>query len=681
MQNFYRYRWIIISIFAVVIIFSAIAMPQVGVNYDIMSYLPQNSPSTIALNKMQENFSAAGGEETRIMLEVSSIPQAVEYKEQIRRVNNVTEVRWLDDVADIYQPESFINQSVLDTWYKDGFALYRVTFEPDLNNEELLSAVDEIYAHIGSHAAVSGGEAGNAVQKRESGGMATQMMVILLPVVLIIMIFSTRSWVEPLLFLAVIGISILINMGTNIFLGEISFVSQMTTAALQLAVSMDYSIFLIHTFTHHRDSGKEPMDAMKAAMKQAYPSIIASALTTLCGFLALTLMRFGIGADLGIVLAKGAAISLLTVIFLLPVVTMLIYKPLEKFTHRPFIPKFDSFSRVVLKIGVPLIIILAILVVPSFLAQSNNKFVYMSSESGGSSNAIAEHFSTTEQMFLLVPEGDIMTERDMAKELQGLSHITNITSYVTTVGIEIPFESLPKDTQDMLSGGGYSRIILTVDVAQGDDAGYTLVETVRQTAEGYYGNSYYLSGGLVSLYDMRGTVTADNTLTTIVSIIAISLIVLITFKSPMMWILLVGAIQISIWINLSVPYFMGNTITFFGYMIISSVQLGATVDYAILYGGRYLEKRRSMPSLDSATESLTETTSSILTSALILFGAGTIISSIAPQDMVSELGSLLGRGAMLSAAMVLLILPNAIRFCDRALQKSTYKSNFWEGSK
>jgi len=185
----------------------------------------------------------------------------------------------------------------------------------------------------------------------------------------------------------------------------------------------------------------------------------------------------------------------------------------------------------------------------------------------------------------------------------------------------------------------------------------------------------------VSLYDMRGTVTADNTLTTIVSIIAISLIVLITFKSPMMWILLVGAIQISIWINLSVPYFMGNTITFFGYMIISSVQLGATVDYAILYGGRYLEKRRSMSSLDSATESLSETASSILTSALILFGAGTIISSVAPQDMVSELGSLLGRGAMLSAAIVLLILPNAIRLCDKAIQKLTYKSNFWEGSK
>ena len=681
MQNFFRYRWMILSIFVVAVLFSAIAMPQVGVNYDIMSYLPKDSPSTIAINKMQENFSSASGEETRIMLKVLSIPQAMEYKEQIRSANNVAEVRWLDDVADIYQPESFINQSVLNTWYKDGYALYRVAFASGLNNEELLSAVDEIYTHIGSHAAITGGEAGNAVQKRESGGMATQMMMILMPVVLMIMIFSTRSWLEPLLFLFVIGMSILMNMGTDIFLGEISFVSQMTTAALQLAVSMDYSIFLIHTFTHHRDSGKEPMDAMKAAMKQAYPSIIASALTTLCGFLALTLMRFGIGADLGIVLAKGVTISLLTVIFLLPVITMLIYKPLEKLTHRPFLPKFNKFARVVLKIGVPLIILLAIVVVPSFLAQSNNKFVYMSSESGGSSNAIAEHFSTTEQMFLLVPKGDVMAERDMAKELQELSHITGITSYVTTAGIEIPFESLPKDTRDMLSGGGYSRMILAVDVAQGDDAGYTLVEMVRQTAEAYYGDLYYLGGGLVSLYDMRGTVTADNTLTTIVSIIAISLIVLLTFKSPMMWILLVGAIQVSIWMNLSVPYFMGNTITFFGYMIISSVQLGATVDYAILYGGRYLEKRKSMSSLDSATESLSETASSILTSALILFGAGTIISSVAPQDMVSELGSLLGRGAILSAAMVLLILPNAIRLCDKAIQKLTYKSNFWEASK
>ena len=679
MQNFYRYRWVVLIIFAVFIIFSAIAMPRVGVNYDVMSYLPQDSPSTIAINRMQDAFGAAGSDETRIMLAASTIPQAVENKVLLQSVDAVTEVRWLDDVTDIHQPEQFITKSVLDAWYKDGFALYRVTFARGLTNEALLHAVDDIYAKVGT-AAITGGEVGNSVQKRDSSGMAMQMMLILLPVVLIIMVFSTRSWLEPLLFLGVIGISILINVGTNIFLGEISFVSQMTTAALQLAVSMDYSIFLIHTFTRQRDLGLEPMAAMKAAVKQAYPSIIASALTTFCGFLALMFMRFGIGADLGVVLAKGVTVSLLTVLFLLPVVTMLIYKPLEKLTHRPFLPRFDGFARVVMRIAMPLIIVLAVVIIPAFLAQSKNSFIYMSSESGGDGDLIAGHFSTAEQMFLLVPEGDVMTERDMAGELSKLAHISGITAYVTTAGVEIPFESLPNETRNMLTAGGYSRMLLTADVKQGDDAGFALVEQVRQIAEGHY-SEYYLGGGLVSLYDMRSTVTADNKLTTIVSIIAISLIVLLTFKSPMMWVLLVGAIEVSIWINLSVPYFMGNTITFFGYMIISSIQLGATVDYAILYGGRYLEKRKLMSRIDATRESLSETTGSILTSALILFGAGTIISSVAPQDMVSELGNLLGRGAVLSAAMVLLVLPNVIRFCDKAVRKLTYKSEFLEETK
>ncbi|MDR1643885.1 MAG: MMPL family transporter, partial [Clostridiales bacterium] len=474
-------------------------------------------------------------------------------------------------------------------------------------------------------------------------------------------------------FIGVIGISILVNMGTNIFMGEISFVSQTTAAALQLAVSMDYSIFLLHTFAIHRDKGKEPVEAMQAAIKQARPSILASAATTFCGFLALTIMRFGIGADLGIVLAKGVFVSLVTVLFLLPVATIMCCGLLEKFQHRALMPSFKGFANVVVKIGVPVTIILVLLIVPAYLAQSKNTFVYMASETNDDTIAIQERFGSGEQLFVLVPEGNHLKEMNLAQDLADLPQIDSVTSRASSVGFEIPFESLPKDTRDLLQSGGYSRMIISAE-----EIGFSLVAQIRTLVEASYGQSYHLGGTAASLSDMKDTLSEDNKLTGLVSILAISLIVLLTFRSPVLLILLVGAIEVSIWINLSVPYFTGNDVTFFGYMIISSVQLGATVDYAILFGSRYLEKRRTIGKLEAAKESLSETTGSILTSALILFGAGMIISTISMDEMASELGDLLGRGALLSAAMVLVILPNAFRLCDGAIRRLTFKSNFLE---
>ncbi|MDR1643539.1 MAG: MMPL family transporter, partial [Clostridiales bacterium] len=237
MQDFIRYKWLTLVVFALLIAFSAIALPNVPVNYDIMSYLPESSPSTKAISEMEGAFGALG-EETRIMAKVSSIPQALDLKARIENIELAEEVKWLDDVADILQPESFIKQSVLDAWYKDGYALYQARFENGASNKTLLATADELREALGSDVKFSGGELGDAVLKNDAGTQSSQMMLFLLPVVLLIMIFSTRSWLEPLLFIGVIGISILVNMGTNIFMGEISFVSQTTAAALQLAVSM-----------------------------------------------------------------------------------------------------------------------------------------------------------------------------------------------------------------------------------------------------------------------------------------------------------------------------------------------------------------------------------------------------------------------------------------------------------
>jgi predicted RND superfamily exporter protein len=677
LKTLLRFKWLILAVFVGASIFSIIASQLVNVNYDVMSYLPKDSPSTIAIKRIEEIFDTRVGSDTRIMVGVSSIPEALKYKERLREVEDIKNVNWLDDVVNVNQPESFIDSDTMSQYYSDGFALFTVTFQDEATDAEILAAVETMKEICGENMAIAGGDAGELARKGEGDAQTTQMMLMLIPLVLVIMLIATSSWLEPILFLAVIGIAILINFGTNIFFGEISFVSQTTAAALQLAVSMDYSIFLLHSFRQQRERGLEPVVAMGAARKQTFTSIIASGVTTLCGFLALILMRFEIGADLGIVLAKGVVISLITVIFLLPVLTMLIYKPLEKLSHRSFLPSFKGFSRFVLRIGTPVMILVAIIVVPAYLGQAKNDFIYMTGEEAGSDTAIiAEEFGRAEQLVLLVPSGDMFTERSMADEIKGLPEVTEVQSYVTTVGMEIPFESLPQNMRDQLSSGGYSSMMLTVNAQQDTKEGFDVVEHVRQIAQGHYGDGYYLAGTLASLYDMRDVVSADMMVTSLAAILAIAIVILLTFRSPLMVVLLVGTIEISIWINLAIPYFMNVPITFLGYTIISAVQLGATVDYAILYYSRYKEKRQSLDRVEASKQAVSETAGSILTSASILFGVGMIITSISSEEMIIEMGMLIGRGAALSAAMVLLFLPNIIKAWDKLILKSTYKSGF-----
>jgi predicted RND superfamily exporter protein len=547
LQKLLRFKWLILAVYAVGIIFSAIASQLVGVNYDVMSYLPKDSPSTIAINRIEEIFDTSVGSDTRVMVGVSSIPEALEYKERLRDVEGIKDISWLDDVVNVNQPESFIDSDTKIEYYNGGFALFTVTFQDNATDDKILAAVGTMKEICGEDVAIAGGDAGDLARESEGNAQATQMMLMLIPLVLVIMLIATSSWLEPILFLAVIGISILINFGTNIFLGEISFVSQTTSAALQLAVSMDYSIFLLHSFKQQRERGLEPVAAMSAARKQTFTSIIASGVTTLCGFLALMLMRFEIGADLGIVLAKGVIISLITVVFLLPVLTMLIYKPLEKLSHRSFLPSFKGFSRFVLKIGAPIIILVALIVAPAYLGQTQNDFIYMTGEEAGSDTAVvADEFGRAEQLALLVPSGNTFAEKAMADEFEQLPEVTDIASYVTSVGMEIPFESLPQETRDQLSSGGYSSMLLTVNAQQDTKEGFDAVEHVRQIAQRHYGDDYYLAGTLASLYDMRDVVSDDMVVTSLAAIFAIAIVILLAFKSPLMVVLLVGTIEISI---------------------------------------------------------------------------------------------------------------------------------------
>ena len=677
-ERIIRHKKTIIIVFAVAAVLSGLMARSVKVNYDLLDYLPKDSASTVSLEKMEQVFGKIDDNGSRVMVPVSGIAEALKIKGSIAALEGVESVRWLDDSVDVNQPLSFIDESQLSKWYKDGNALFSVKLTADVTGKQTAQTLERIRGVVGNEGAISGGAVTSVAAKQSTGQELKTMMTLLIPFVLVIMLLATTSWFEPVLFIFVIGVAIVINMGTNALLGEISFVTQTAAAVLQLAVSMDYSIFLIHRFRDYRAEGLAPEAAMRKAMKSAFPTIIASGLTTIFGFAALMLMRFLIGVDMGVVLAKGVIFSLLSVLLLLPVIALLTCKLIEKTSHRSLLPKFSKLGRAVVRIGVPVMILVALAVVPSFLAQQKNAFIYgasaVSSDEGSQighdEKAINEIFGETSQMFLMVPDGDMVKEKALADDILALPHVSDVTAYVTTVGMQIPKESVPEDTLSTLESGGYSRMVIATNAKSESDDAFATVEAVRSLSQQYYGE-YYLTGGSVNIYDMKQVVTADNPVVTVAAIAAIALVILLTFRSLTLPIFLVLAIEASIWINLAVPYFTGTPLVYIGYIIISSIQLGATVDYAILYSSRYMEKRRWLGKKEAAAEAVAETFGSILTSASILIGSGLIINLVSTNAVIGQLGELICRGAALSTFTVVFFLPELLRLFDGVIRKTT----------
>jgi predicted RND superfamily exporter protein len=479
-----------------------------------------------------------------------------------------------------------------------------------------------------------------------------------------------------------IGISVLINMGTNLIFGEISFISNAISPILQLAVSLDYAIFLLHSFEAHRQTTDDVNEAMRLAVRQAFSSVAASAATTLFGFLALVFMDFRIGADLGIVLAKGSVLSILSVIIFLPPLTLLCLKLIDRTKHKKILPHGNRVGRIVPKLGIPALILVMLIVVPSFLAQSHNDFSYGTSlisavgRSGEDTVEINEKFGQSTVIGLLVPRGVPARENLLCRELEAEPHVTGILSYATAVGPEVPGEFLDSSITEQFYSEKYSRIIVYTDTAEEGDLEFSVVERVQGMARAYYGDSVYSSGQSVTMYDMKNVVTRDNQVVNLIAIGAIFLVLLVTFRSATLPLILLITIEAAIWINLSYPYFVGNELVYIGYLIINTVQLGATVDYAILFTNHYISNRKMLPKKDAVRETLGQVFGSILTSATILSLAGFALQLTSSNQIVAEMGQLLGRGAIIAFLTVLVFLPAALSLFDGIIEKTTFRTVF-----
>lgn len=673
---------LLLLLFGALSILGGVVTPLVPINYNLAAYVPEGSPSSIAIKVMGEEFDDSIPN-ARVYVPNQSLTEALATKAEIEALPLVRSVIWLDDFVDVKVPLELAPQDTVANFFSaNGGALYQVTV--DLS--DTTTTVTQLQEIATPEGAVEGQLVELALAQHSVDTEINTIILFMLPIGILLLALSTLSWLEPLILLGTIGVAIALNMGTNIFLGEISFVTAAVAGVLQLAVSMDYGIFMLHARKRHLNAGADRQESLVLATVESSTAIIASSSTTIFGFLALVFMSFQLGPDLGWVLAKGVAFSLISVIFFMPALMKATDRAILRTTHRSLLPNFDRLGRGIARASMWLLLI-ALLLPMAFVAQGRNDFRYGSgafpegSREQADRDFIQEEFGRSVTMALLVPRGNWGAERQLVQDLSALHEVTAITSFETQVGWLLPAEILPEEQLSSLLSPNYSRIIMSVETDKEGEKAFALVEDVRDIAQQYYPDAFHLTGESVVLLDMKTSITADSVVVNALAIAAIWLVLLLSFRSLLIPFLLVLTIEGAIWLNLAVPYLTGNHIVYIGFLIISTVQLGATVDYGILFTQHYMSARATMGKRASVAHTVSHTFGTLLAPALILALAGAVLLLVSSVEVIAQLGDVLGRGALISFAMVMLFLPGLLIVFDRAIEKTTWKAHFLRSEK
>lgn len=663
------------KIFLFLCIISVIFMPFVRVNYDLTEYLPNWAPSKAGLNIMETEFGYPGT--ARVMVEDVSLYEAKNIKNRMEALPGVDMVMWCDLADNIYTSSSYIDYEEIEDYYKDGKAVFDIIFVYGDTDERTSQALDQIREIIGPDGAM----VGMAVQTQSlERSMAKEMSLIMslaVVVIFLILLLTTSSWMEPVLFLTVMGVAILINKGSNVMLGTISFLTDNVVAVLQLAVSMDYSIFLLHAFTRYKAQGKDQKDALKCAVDEAIHSILASSLTTIVGFVVLMVMRFSIGYDLGLVLAKGVAISLATVILFMPAMILRMSGLLERTAHRSFLPEFKRISQGIYRIRYLVLGIVAVLILPLYVAQGMNTYQYGNSSVGASPGTevyeddlrITEAFGRSNMMMAIIPNTDSNKERELTETLDALPYTKSTMSLAGMLPAGIPESFLPESMTGLMHSKEYARILIYTRTKEESETAFRTEEEINQIVKEYYPENSYLVGGTPSTMDIRDIITEDYALVNILSLAGVFFVIMLTYRSVLIPVLVMIPIEVAIFMNMAFPYLKGESMVYLGYIIVGCIQLGATVDYSILTTGNYLEARKSMQKKEAAIFTLQRSTPAIFTSGSILTACGYTLYGISSISAIGDLGHLIGRGAWMSVVLVLTLLPSLLMLADPLLEK------------
>lgn len=671
---------ITLSVFIFLVVISLIAIPFTNINYNMSKYLPKDSLTNRSLKVMKDEFGVTS--QMQVMIKEDNLIKGAELKEAIKGVEGVKEVVWLGTIVDIYTPLSNYNQQMIESMYKDGRLLYQIEFENDEFHNDTNRAIVNIKEILDTYDGAYRGEPVNAKFTRDLVFKeALTIMLIVVPIALVILILFSSSWIEPVVVLLNLLIAVAINMGTNVLMPSVSFFTFAISSALQLAISLDYSLFFIHRYLEKREDGNlSKKEAAISAVKDALGSVTASALTTVFGFLALLWMRYTLGVDVGLNLGKAVVISYITALILMPVFLVLFDNLIIKSRHKTIIPDSSKSSKFVYKTRYILTIGLVILGISAFYFQRQTKFFYgtdgipdKNKITTRHDNEITDVFGPFQPVVLLYDNDDKTSAITFSKTISESEHVMSIQSLVTTIDPTLPESIIPNDVLKQFKGKHYSRMIINLNIRGESEEMYDTSKLLKEEAEKAFGDDVYILGLTTSLEEIRDVTKQDGFLVTLISITSIFIVIMVIFKSISIPAVLVLLIEVAIFSNMSLPYFQGRTISYIGYLIVSALQLGATIDYAVLTASRYQEFRKESGPRRAMFKAVQKSSHTIIVSSLVLMVAGFSEAMISQVSAVKEMGSLIGFGALFSALLVIFVLPALLVVFDKPIQLLTLK--------
>ncbi|MBR1723450.1 MAG: MMPL family transporter [Ruminococcus sp.] len=672
-----KLRVFILILSIVLLVPSVIGVMKTHINYDILSYLPEDIETMKGQDIMLEEFGKGGF--SFVILEGMDDKQVAELKEKFEEIPAVGEVLWYDSIADISIPTEILPDRIYDIFNIGDATMMAVFYDEATSADESLEAVVTMRKIAGEQCFINGMTA--IVEDIKDLTMKETAAYVLIAVILtsIILAVTMDSLLIPVFFMASVGIAILYNLGSNVFLGEISFITQALTAVLQLAVTIDYSIFLWHSYKEQKESYTDNREAMAEAIAKTIGSVSSSSITTVAGFVALCFMSYTLGLDMGIVMAKGGIIGVICCVTVLPSMILIFDKPLSRTIHRDIIPAMDKPADFIVKHHKAFIVVFLILLAPAVYGQIHTSVYYNLTDtlpkdlnSVVANSKLQEEFDMNSSHILLCSED--MPHKDVLKMLEEMEQVDGVTRTIAfdkLIGSSIPEEAVPDRLKNILKEGGWQIMIVGSEYKVASPAVNEQIDKLSKIVK-KYDSKGMLIGEAAATKDLINITDRDFKVVNTVSIAAIFVIILISLRSFTLPVILVSVIEFAITVNMGLPYYTHTTIPFIASVVIGTIQLGATVDYAILMTTRYKTERiGGRDKTEAVTIALSTSMKSIIVSALGFFASTFGVGMYSSVDMISQLCTLMSRGAIISMITVICVLPSMLLLFDKLIMNST----------
>lgn len=648
------------------------------INYDILSYLPSDIETMKGQDIMLDEFGKGGF--SLVMLDGMEDKDVEKVKEKIEKVDHVCDVLWYDTLADVSLPKEVLPDDIYDFFNTDNSTMMAVFFDEATSADGSLEAVKEIRSIAGEQCFVSG--MSSVVEDIKDLTMQEAPMYVVIAVILtsIILALTMDSFLIPLFFMLSVGMAIIYNMGTNFIQGEISFITEALAAVLQLAVTIDYSIFLWHSYKEEKE--KHPGDnkeAMAVAIGKTITSVVSSSITTVAGFLALCFMSYELGMDMGIVMAKGVVIGVICCITVLPSMILVFDKALEKTMHKDLVPSLEKPSKFIIKHHAAFIVLFIVVLIPAVYGQINTNVYYNLTDTLpkdlnsviANSKLDEEYHMATTHMLLVDADMQPKEVNSMLDEMGKVDGVSFSMSLDTLIGPSIPREIVPDSVTKILKSDKWQLMLIGSEYKVASDEENAQIDELSKILKSYDKDGM-LIGEAAATKDLIDITDHDFKVVNIVSIAAIFIIILIALRSVSLPIILVAVIEFAITVNMGVPCFTNTTIPFIASVVIGTIQLGATVDYAILMTTRYkTERNAGKDKHEAVTIALSTSMKSIMVSALGFFASTFGVGVYSSVDMISQLCTLMSRGAIISMITVICILPSMLMLFDKVIINTT----------